>query len=174
MGGAGTAVTRPKPKATLRPLRPSRTQQQQQSCRADGAPLGLGSAPGGRLGSRPRCRMKVQHLPSAALTLVNSNPTLDRRLNVSNERDATPASRVEILGPVVTLLARPLPGQPTPEATGVEPQRVGERSTEAAAPVLRARWRLEARDSARDSLEPSAGGTSQASMVLTLRRGSEF
>jgi len=76
---------------------------------------------------------------------------------------------------VVTLLAHPLPGQPTPEATEVEPQRLGQRSTEASAPVLRAaRWRLEARDSARDSLEPSAGGTSEVITELARHRESEF
>jgi len=78
------------------------------------------------------------------------------------------------LRPVVTLLACTLPGQPTPEATDVEHQLVGERSTASAARALQAaRWQLGDRDSARDSLEPSSGyricGSRPASCSLAAR-----
>ena len=61
-----------------------------------------------------------------------------RSVSSKRKRGATTASRVEILRPVVTLLAQRLQAQPTLEATSVEHQLVRERSTEAAAHALSA------------------------------------
>ena len=56
-----------------------------------------------------------------------------RRRSISSWHGATTASRVDVLRPVVTLLAQTLRAQPTPGATDVEHQLVREHSTVAAA-----------------------------------------
>ena len=59
-------------------------------------------------------------------------------ISSKHKHGATTVTRVEILRPVVTLLAQRLQAQPTLEATSVEHQLVRERSTEAAVHALSA------------------------------------